>query len=224
MLGGALVEQDLGPVVVGAPEEVDGIRFTPVDVGNPHAVVEGDPAELPRIGPAARDAPALSEPHERAGRAPPRRRRGRGARLGARRGGDGLVGHERRRGRRCARRQPGDDPFPRRRAHGADRGRPRVPHRPGVELAAARCATRRGGRRVRPSCAPVHDREHERRREVDEHDRAECRDHRRGARERREVEHRLPERAVLGHVPAERLEREVVLRAERQRGGRPARR
>jgi diaminopimelate epimerase len=52
MLGGGLVEQDLGPVVVGAPEEVDGIRFTPVDVGNPHAVVEGDPAELPRIGPA----------------------------------------------------------------------------------------------------------------------------------------------------------------------------
>ena len=36
---------------VGEPEEVDGIRFTPVDVGNPHAVVEGDPAELPRIGP-----------------------------------------------------------------------------------------------------------------------------------------------------------------------------
>jgi diaminopimelate epimerase len=51
MLGGGLVEQDLGPVSVGAPEEVEGIRFTPVDVGNPHAVVEGDPAELPRIGP-----------------------------------------------------------------------------------------------------------------------------------------------------------------------------
>jgi diaminopimelate epimerase len=51
MLGGDLVEQDLGPVVVGEPHEVEGIRFTPVDVGNPHAVVEGDPAELPRIGP-----------------------------------------------------------------------------------------------------------------------------------------------------------------------------
>ena len=51
MLGGDLVEQDLGPVEVGEPEEVEGIRFTPVDVGNPHAVVEGDPAELPRIGP-----------------------------------------------------------------------------------------------------------------------------------------------------------------------------
>jgi diaminopimelate epimerase len=51
MLDGALVEQGLGGVEVGDPEEVDGIRFTPVDVGNPHAVVEGDPAELPRIGP-----------------------------------------------------------------------------------------------------------------------------------------------------------------------------
>jgi diaminopimelate epimerase len=51
LVGGGLIEQELGPVVVGEPEEVDGIVFTPVDVGNPHAVVEGDPAELDRIGP-----------------------------------------------------------------------------------------------------------------------------------------------------------------------------
>jgi diaminopimelate epimerase len=51
MLDGDLVEQELGAVSVGAPEEAAGVRFTPVDVGNPHAVVEGDPAELPRIGP-----------------------------------------------------------------------------------------------------------------------------------------------------------------------------
>jgi diaminopimelate epimerase len=51
MLDGDLVEQDLGAVSVGEPEELDGIRFTPVEVGNPHAVVEGDPAELPRVGP-----------------------------------------------------------------------------------------------------------------------------------------------------------------------------
>src|SRR4051812_39439699 len=51
MLAGDLVEQNLGPVSVGEPEEVDGIRLTTVDVGNPHAVVEGDPGELPRIGP-----------------------------------------------------------------------------------------------------------------------------------------------------------------------------
>jgi diaminopimelate epimerase len=53
-----LVEQDLGEVAVGDPEEVDGIRFVAVDVGNPHAVVEGDPAQLPRLGP-------LLEVHER---------------------------------------------------------------------------------------------------------------------------------------------------------------
>ena len=51
MLGNSMVEQEIGPVVIGEPEEVDGIRFTPVDVGNPHAVVEGDPADLDRIGP-----------------------------------------------------------------------------------------------------------------------------------------------------------------------------
>jgi diaminopimelate epimerase len=46
-----LVEQDLGEVTVSEPEEVDGIRLIAVDVGNPHAVVEGDPDDLPRIGP-----------------------------------------------------------------------------------------------------------------------------------------------------------------------------
>src|SRR5205807_10341677 len=40
MLDDGLVEQELGPVSVGEREEVDGILFTPVDVGNPHAVVE----------------------------------------------------------------------------------------------------------------------------------------------------------------------------------------
>ena len=51
MLADGLVEQELGEVKVGAREQVDGIAFTPVDVGNPHAVVDGDPDELPRIGP-----------------------------------------------------------------------------------------------------------------------------------------------------------------------------
>ena len=51
MLDDGRVEQDLGEVVVSAPEEVDGVRFVAVDVGNPHAVVDGDPADLPRIGP-----------------------------------------------------------------------------------------------------------------------------------------------------------------------------
>jgi diaminopimelate epimerase len=50
-LGGDRYEQELGAVRVGEPEEVEGIRFVPIDLGNPHAVVEGDPDELPRIGP-----------------------------------------------------------------------------------------------------------------------------------------------------------------------------
>jgi diaminopimelate epimerase len=45
-----LVEQDMGLVTVGEPEEVEGIRLVTVNVGNPHAVVDGDPADLPRIG------------------------------------------------------------------------------------------------------------------------------------------------------------------------------
>lgn len=51
LLPDGLVEQQLGEVVVGEPEEVAGIRLVAVDVGNPHAVIEGDPAELPRLGP-----------------------------------------------------------------------------------------------------------------------------------------------------------------------------
>jgi diaminopimelate epimerase len=58
MLGGTLVEQDMGEVVVSEREEIEGIGFTAVDVGNPHAVVEGDPDDLPRIGP-------MLEVHER---------------------------------------------------------------------------------------------------------------------------------------------------------------
>jgi diaminopimelate epimerase len=46
-----LAEQDLGEVKVSEPEEIAGLRVTRVSVGNPHAVVEGDPEELPRLGP-----------------------------------------------------------------------------------------------------------------------------------------------------------------------------
>jgi diaminopimelate epimerase len=51
MLADGRVEQDMGEVRVEPREEVEGITFIPVDVGNPHAVVEDDPARLPRIGP-----------------------------------------------------------------------------------------------------------------------------------------------------------------------------
>jgi diaminopimelate epimerase len=47
---GGLYESDMGAVEVGERELVDGIELTPVSVGNPHAVVVGDPGDLARIG------------------------------------------------------------------------------------------------------------------------------------------------------------------------------
>jgi diaminopimelate epimerase len=56
MLGGPFVEQELA-FAVGEPGIAAGFRYTPVDVGNPHAVVEGDPGELLEIGPALETHP-----------------------------------------------------------------------------------------------------------------------------------------------------------------------
>ena len=50
-LGHSAYESDMGDVTVGPREIVDGIELTTVDVGNPHAVVLGDPAEVTRLGP-----------------------------------------------------------------------------------------------------------------------------------------------------------------------------
>src|SRR5918912_1073674 len=47
----AEIEQDLGPVEVAEPEEIEGLHVTRVSVGNPHAVVIADPADIVRIGP-----------------------------------------------------------------------------------------------------------------------------------------------------------------------------
>jgi diaminopimelate epimerase len=47
----SLYESDLGEVEVGRKEVVEGHELTPVSVGNPHAVVLGDPADLPELGP-----------------------------------------------------------------------------------------------------------------------------------------------------------------------------
>jgi diaminopimelate epimerase len=52
------IEQDLGAVVVGTAETVAGLTVVPVSVGNPHAVVVGDPREITEVGP-------LLETHER---------------------------------------------------------------------------------------------------------------------------------------------------------------
>ncbi len=67
MRGGALVEQDLGPIAAGDAEhlEVDGadVVFTPVTVGNPHAVVERAPerATLLELGPLLERHPRFPE-------------------------------------------------------------------------------------------------------------------------------------------------------------------
>jgi diaminopimelate epimerase len=50
-VGARRYESDIGEIEVGAQETVDGIAFTPVVVGNPHAVVIGDPARLDELGP-----------------------------------------------------------------------------------------------------------------------------------------------------------------------------
>jgi diaminopimelate epimerase len=50
-MGAALFQSDMGEVEVGERETVDGIELTTVDVGNPHAVVLGDPDEVTRLGP-----------------------------------------------------------------------------------------------------------------------------------------------------------------------------
>ena len=51
MLEGGEVEQSLGEVHVAPPERIAGLDVIAVDVGNPHAVVIGDPADLPLVGP-----------------------------------------------------------------------------------------------------------------------------------------------------------------------------
>jgi diaminopimelate epimerase len=54
-------ESELGPVEVLARERVEGVELTPVVVGNPHAVVVGDPSELPRLGPMLEVHPRFPE-------------------------------------------------------------------------------------------------------------------------------------------------------------------
>jgi diaminopimelate epimerase len=50
-VGERLYESALGDVTVGELETVDGVELTTVVVGNPHAVVIGDPADVTRLGP-----------------------------------------------------------------------------------------------------------------------------------------------------------------------------
>jgi diaminopimelate epimerase len=61
MLGGTEVEQDLGEVQVGEAERIAGLDVVPVSVGNPHAVVVGEPDDLPLIGPLLETHPRFPE-------------------------------------------------------------------------------------------------------------------------------------------------------------------
>jgi diaminopimelate epimerase len=54
-------DSDLGEVEVGARELVEGVELTPVSVGNPHAVVLGDPDEITRLGPLLESHPRFPE-------------------------------------------------------------------------------------------------------------------------------------------------------------------
>ncbi len=54
-------ESELGPVAVGARETVEGIQLTPVSVGNPHAVVLGDPDRIGELGPLLETHPRFPE-------------------------------------------------------------------------------------------------------------------------------------------------------------------
>jgi diaminopimelate epimerase len=61
MLEGGLAEQDLGGFEVYERERIAGLDVIPVSVGNPHAVVLGDPGDLPLIGPLLETHPRFPE-------------------------------------------------------------------------------------------------------------------------------------------------------------------
>ena len=59
--GDGLYESELGPVEVGPPEVVDGVELVAVSVGNPHAVVIGDPSRITELGPRLEAHPRFPE-------------------------------------------------------------------------------------------------------------------------------------------------------------------
>ncbi len=61
LLAGGEIEQELGPVEVYERERVAGLDVVAVSVGNPHAVVAGDPDDLPLIGPLLETHPRYPE-------------------------------------------------------------------------------------------------------------------------------------------------------------------
>jgi len=61
VLDGGEIEQELGEVHVGSQEVVAGTAFVPVSVGNPHAVVVGDPEDIRRLGPLLETHPRFPD-------------------------------------------------------------------------------------------------------------------------------------------------------------------
>jgi diaminopimelate epimerase len=55
------VTLEVGGIDVGEPEVIDGVELTPVSVGNPHAVVRRDPADVRRLGPLIEHHPRFPE-------------------------------------------------------------------------------------------------------------------------------------------------------------------
>ncbi len=60
-VGDGLYESELGRVEVSPREAVAGVELTPVSVGNPHAVVVGDPARIGELGPLLETHPRFPE-------------------------------------------------------------------------------------------------------------------------------------------------------------------
>jgi diaminopimelate epimerase len=60
-IGDGLYESDLGPVELGEREHVDEVALTTVSVGNPHAVVVGDPSLIGELGPRLESHPRFPE-------------------------------------------------------------------------------------------------------------------------------------------------------------------
>jgi diaminopimelate epimerase len=56
-----LYESELGDIEVGKTEVVDGVELTPVTVGNPHAVVVGEPSRIGELGPRLEGHPRFPE-------------------------------------------------------------------------------------------------------------------------------------------------------------------
>jgi diaminopimelate epimerase len=56
-----LYESELGQVEVGVAEVVDGVELIPVVVGNPHAVVVGDPSRIRELGPRLEGHPRFPQ-------------------------------------------------------------------------------------------------------------------------------------------------------------------